>query len=247
MCVEVLMMKNSIIFYRSFYEAIKNLSFEEQGKAYNAIMQYAFDDTESDVDGGARLIYIMAKPQIDANNMRKINGAKGGRPKKNHEEKPMVIEESETEKPMVISEEEVLKPNEELVINNDNVNVNDNDIKTVISAWNEITSVPAVKNIKSSSLRYKMLKARLRDNGLQPVLDAIEKVKHSDFLQGQNGGWQITFDWFVKPNNFIKVLEGNYDNKPSDAGKKKSGGWNNRAGSTDDYMSRNKDVFDLFS
>jgi hypothetical protein len=26
----------------------------------------------------------------------------------------------------------------------------------------------------------------------------------------------ITFDWFVKPNNFVKVLEGNYNNtKPS--------------------------------
>jgi len=33
-------------------------------------------------------------------------------------------------------------------------------------------------------------------------------------LKGQNNkGWTITFDWFIKPNNFIKVLEGNYKDK----------------------------------
>ena len=28
----------------------------------------------------------------------------------------------------------------------------------------------------------------------------------------------ITFDWFVKPNNFVKVLEGNYDVNGRNAG-----------------------------
>ena len=33
-------------------------------------------------------------------------------------------------------------------------------------------------------------------------------------LQGKNSrGWTITFDWFVNPTNFQKVLEGNYDRK----------------------------------
>ena len=26
-------------------------------------------------------------------------------------------------------------------------------------------------------------------------------------------GWMITFDWFLLPSNFQKVLEGNYDNR----------------------------------
>ncbi len=31
-------------------------------------------------------------------------------------------------------------------------------------------------------------------------------------MKGKNkNGWVITFDWFVLPNNFPKVLEGNYD------------------------------------
>ena len=44
------------------------------------------------------------------------------------------------------------------------------------------------------------------------MLLAIEQIKESKFLQGKNGqGWVITFDWFLLPNNFPKVLEGNYN------------------------------------
>ena len=46
------------------------------------------------------------------------------------------------------------------------------------------------------------------------MLEAIENIKASNFLQGMNDkGWVITFDWFVKPNNFVKVLDGNYSNR----------------------------------
>ena len=59
-----------------------------------------------------------------------------------------------------------------------------------------------------------MLRARIRENGVDAVLEAIENVKKSPFLLGDNKkGWQITFDWFVRPNNFPKVLEGNYINE----------------------------------
>lgn len=36
----------------------------------------------------------------------------------------------------------------------------------------------------------------------------------SSYLNGHNPhGWIATFDWFVSPSNFAKVLEGNYDNR----------------------------------
>ena len=45
-------------------------------------------------------------------------------------------------------------------------------------------------------------------------------------IKGQNNrNWTITFDWLIKPNNFIKVLEGNYDDKEN------KGGVNNESGS----------------
>ena len=61
-----------------------------------------------------------------------------------------------------------------------------------------------------------MLKARIADYGVDDVIKAIENIRCSSFLRGKgNKGWTITFDWFVKPNNFIKVLEGNYSDAPS--------------------------------
>ena len=61
-----------------------------------------------------------------------------------------------------------------------------------------------------------MLNARIKQFSLDDVLTAIENIKDSSFLQGKSDSrrnWVITFDWFVKPNNFPKVLEGQYSDK----------------------------------
>lgn len=70
-----------MIFYESFYEAIKDMPDAHRLAAYDAIMQYAFTGEEPEVHGMARVVFIMAKPQIDANEKRRQNGSKGGRPK----------------------------------------------------------------------------------------------------------------------------------------------------------------------
>ena len=38
-------------------------------------------------------------------------------------------------------------------------------------------------------------------------------MQESDFLMGRSGEWQCSFDWIVNSTNFLKVLEGNYENK----------------------------------
>lgn len=86
----------------------------------------------------------------------------------------------------------------------------------IIERWNKLQDVgiKPVSRIAGNSERNERLKARIRQYGMEKVLYAIEKIRESDFLQGKNrDGWVITFDWFVKPNNFPKVLDGNYDNR----------------------------------
>ena len=93
------------------------------------------------------------------------------------------------------------------------------EIADVISSWNELSEygIAPISRITASSKRYNCLKARLREYGKDAVLKAIENIKTSDFLQGKvKNDWIITFDWFVLPSNFPKVLEGNY-NKRSNA------------------------------
>lgn len=89
-------------------------------------------------------------------------------------------------------------------------------IQLIVDAWNSLqkdTAIKPVSRIATSSTRYKLLSARLKEYGIDNVLNAIENIRQSDFLKGNNDrGWIITFDWFVKPNNFPKVLEGNYCN-----------------------------------
>lgn len=90
------------------------------------------------------------------------------------------------------------------------------DVKEVAEAWNDLQGlgIKPVSKMSASSTRYKALSARIREHGKDKVLEAIENIKVSNFLQGMNDkGWVITFDWFVKPNNFVKVLDGNYSNR----------------------------------
>ena len=88
-------MRDSLVFYRSFYEAVKDLPAEEFKEAVSAIMEYGLNDEEQTPSGAAKVFLIMAKPLIDANNKKHENGKKGaefgklgGRPKKETPIKP---------------------------------------------------------------------------------------------------------------------------------------------------------------
>ena len=86
----------------------------------------------------------------------------------------------------------------------------------IIDSWNEL-GLAKIRSIKSN--RLKMLKARINEYSQDEVIQAIKSIGNSSFLKGQNNrNWVITFDWFIKPNNFIKVLEGNYLDKEANNG-----------------------------
>lgn len=81
----------------------------------------------------------------------------------------------------------------------------------VVEAWNAL-GLNEVRKITGE--RERLLKARIKEYGEDGVLEAIGKIKGSKFLMGGGDkGWTITFDWFLGPRNFAKVLEGNYSDK----------------------------------
>ena len=82
-------------------------------------------------------------------------------------------------------------------------------VDTVIKKWNDI-GLNTVRSIKGK--RLDSLHARIKEYSKDDVLTVIENVKYSDFLKGNNNrNWTADIDWILKPNNFIKVLEGNYN------------------------------------
>jgi len=107
---------------------------------------------------------------------------------------------------------------ETMLVSNE-TNCQTQSVRRVVDAWNALQDVgiKPISRVSSGSKRYQSLIARLREYGEDDVLQAIERIRLSDFLQGKHGGrpWLITFDWFVLPNNFPKVLEGNYDSDGS--------------------------------
>lgn len=113
-------------------------------------------------------------------------------------------------------EREEEKEEEYITVSKDTVR--QTEVRRVIEQWNSLSvyGIAQVSKICASSKRYKNLTARIREYGLEQILKAVENVKSSQFLQGKTGGtrqWMITFDWFVLPSNFPKVLEGYYTDR----------------------------------
>lgn len=130
-------MRDSVVFYRSFAEAIKALPKEEQLKALWAVIDYGLDEIIPEEYGVHTAIFLMAKPQIDANNKRYQNGTKGGRPTTNSKPsnnqdvtktEPKENQDKTKPKPTQNQTETKAEPKENVNVKE---NVNDNDKESV--------------------------------------------------------------------------------------------------------------------
>lgn len=68
------------------------------------------------------------------------------------------------------------------------------------------------KCLKLSEQRHSHLRMRHAEYGIKTLYEAIDKLFKSDFLSGKSNQWRASFDWLICPTNFLKVIEGNYDN-----------------------------------
>ena len=86
--------------------------------------------------------------------------------------------------------------------------------QTIINEWNALDdNIPKLQALNPNTKRYSLIQARINQYGLKKVVDAIRSISQSDFLKGYKTDFKVTFDWFTKPNNFVKVMEGNYIDK----------------------------------
>lgn len=77
------MERESFIFYKSFYEATRDLPKDIQLEVYTAIIEYAlYGRLPEDLKPIAKGMFTLMKPNIDVNNARYENGKRGGRPRK---------------------------------------------------------------------------------------------------------------------------------------------------------------------
>ena len=83
----------------------------------------------------------------------------------------------------------------------------------VVELFNETCpSLPKVRDLTDQ--RRRAIKARIMEGNTAEDFRAVfAKVQASSFLTGKNGGWKCGFDWILKPANWQKIKEGNYDNE----------------------------------
>lgn len=74
-------MRDSLIMYRSTFEAGQALPEKHRLKFYESIFDYALNDVEpTNLTGNLKIFFDLTKPLIDSNNKKYKNGCKGGRP-----------------------------------------------------------------------------------------------------------------------------------------------------------------------
>lgn len=118
------------------------------------------------------------------------------------------IEESESSSPIVEEDmTDVPSVAEPAYVEKEDLRI---DYGKLALYWNEKTKgvFGIVESIENN--RRKMVRARIRDKGKKAFMEAIDKVCASTFLAG--AAW-FNFDWLIRPNNFDKVMSGNFDNK----------------------------------
>lgn len=156
------MERNSCIFYRSFYESIKELEPEQQVKIYDAIFQYEFDGTIPELTGVCKSIFTLIIPQLEANDKKYINGCKGGRPKNNQNETKTKPNKN-------------LKGTKTKANDNENDNDNDNDIKKEINKEKYFQNDLA-NNLFVEFLQVrKKLKAVNSERAIKSLITKLEK------------------------------------------------------------------------
>ncbi len=206
-------MKESFIFYASFYKAIEELDEKKQLKLYKSIMKLALENEENEkLTGIEKAIFELIKPQILANNKRYEDGQKGGRPRKN---KTTGFEKEKT------TGFENKKPNVNVNVNeneneNVNVNVNGETKKTdpyinptksfFISEYQKVFNTkPYLSN--SDCIRLTELSSEYPEirEIIPTAISRLKKISFDDI------NFKPTASWLLKSNNFERVMNGEFD------------------------------------
>lgn len=96
-----------------------------------------------------------------------------------------------------------------------NVSLARETCKPVIDAWNHMANQAGLpKCEKFTDKRRKSCLARLKSDGLDAIMRAIERIPCSSFLRGETGSWSgASFDFLMRPDTVTNILEGKYDDR----------------------------------
>lgn len=192
---------------------VELLSDEEAGQLFKAVLAYSDDGSQASTDSRATaIVFAGIKAQIDA-----ASDKYASRCAKN---KATAIQREQAKKGdhnCAQSCTNVHNRAQSCTIVQTDKPKPDVDVKAFVKYFNDKvaehhSTIGIVKTITEQ--RKGSILSRARENGKDALKIVVDKAVASDFLNGKNKkSWQATFDWLMRPTNFVKVLEGNYDNR----------------------------------
>lgn len=85
--------------------------------------------------------------------------------------------------------------------------------QTIVDLFNGLCPSLSKVTVLSTS-REKAITARLKEFTVEQFTTVFKKAEASKFLTGRNSkAWRANFDWLINASNFVKVLDGNYDDR----------------------------------
>lgn len=85
--------------------------------------------------------------------------------------------------------------------------------KEIVDKYNNILGEKLPKVTALTDKRKKAINARVKEFGLDSIDKVFNYAYNSPFLTGTNDkNWKCNFDWIFTPSNYVKILEGNYNN-----------------------------------
>lgn len=213
--------KKSFLLYVSSRVLFEMLSPEDCKKLILAIFDYNIDgkllESESDV---VKIAFEVMRQYMDENNERyearckanKENGKKGGAPrgnsnarKKKSPKTPQVVSEENPDNPPEIeySEEQIKRCNK--------VANMFNEICGESYEWVERLSITRIKGILQ--MLDGITQKCPNEKKVNVLYSIFTKMQRSDYLAGRrkNADWRASFNWMLQGDNWLKILEGEYD------------------------------------
>jgi len=260
-------MKQSMIFYASWKEAIKGLPDGVRLEVYEAAVDFAMTGNVPELSAMAAMVFPFIRQDIerDTANYQRLceKNRENIRKRWNKEQKGSDTTEYDRIPPYTTEYQKYQKyqpiPNDDI---SEDISLSSKEKNSLQSSQRksaEADPIEAPKDDETTDFRkladffneeLKKSKsvipqiraiggqrksstaARIREHGKAAFAEVAKKAAESDFLNGNNDrGWVADFDWMIKPNNFIKVLEGNYDNRQQN---------NQRYGNTGKHNQRGK-------
>lgn len=108
----------------------------------------------------------------------------------------------------------------------------------IISLFHRLCpSLPQVRDLTDK--RKRLIKSIYLKDSIKGFEELFTEVEKSDFLTGRqvssnNPNWKCNFDWIIKGENKVKILEGVYENQGGNHGKYRGIPGNQPAGAFDD-------------